>query len=59
MRFVHVLDPDFDCDNLDILHIHLHRSGIYPHFVLELIQCYFRLTSSIEAILCQDGPPVF
>jgi len=22
------------CDNPDILHIHLHRSGIYPHFKL-------------------------
>jgi len=23
--------------------------------VSELIQCYFRLTSSVDAILCQDG----
>ena len=66
MCFVHVLDPsstNFDllvtiwtfctsiCINLVCILI-----LVWFYFVLELIKCYFRLTSSVEAILCQDRP---
>ena len=48
------------CDNLDILCIHLHWSGcililVWFYVVSELIQCYFRLTSSMDAISHQNG----
>ena len=68
MHFVHVLDPsspNFDllvtiwtfctsiCIDLECILI-----LVWFYFVSELIQAYFRLTSSVDAILCQDGPQI-